>query len=241
MARLDHDEDHEQREGRAQEAEGSPGGPADLVALHDGVDGEDQRPSHGDSAADVEPPFPGRRLHGRAEVDGEHEDRDADRNVDEKDPVPAQKVREDPAEKHTGSPASREHEADDAHGFRPFGRLGEHDHDQREDDDRDDRAAEALDCASRDEKRLGGSKSARERGRREDRDPDEEEAPVPVEVTETATQKQEAAEREQVRVHDPGQGGLREAEIVPNRRQGDVHDRAVEDDHDVAETKHIQR
>src|SRR4029078_2998421 len=29
--------------------------------------------------------------------------------------------------------------------------------------------------------------------------------------------------------------------MVENRRQVDVHDRAVEDDHDVAETKHVKR
>jgi hypothetical protein len=123
----------------------------------------------------------------------------------------------------------------------PIGRLGEHDHDQREDDNGDDRAPETLDCASRDEERLRRGKTARERGHGEDRDPDEEEAPVAVEVAETAAQEQEAAERQEVRVHDPGQGGLREAEIVANRRQGDVHDRAVEDDHDVPKTEDVQR
>jgi len=102
-------------------------------------------------------------------------------------------------------------------------------------------AAEALDGPGRDEKGLGGGKPTGERGCREDGDPEEEHAPVPVEVTETAAQEQEATEREEVGVHDPRQGGLREAEIVANRRQGDVHDRAVEDDHDVPEAKHVQR
>src|SRR5215213_2263437 len=96
MACLDHDEDDEKDEGRAEEPEGSRGGPADLVALDDGVDGEHERRGHGDRAADIELPLPGRRLHARAEIDGEHEDCDSDRDVDEEDPVPAEKVGEVP-------------------------------------------------------------------------------------------------------------------------------------------------
>ena len=76
--------------------------------------------------------------------------------------------------------------------------------------------------------------AARERGDREERDPAEEQAAVPVEVAEPPAEQQEAAERQQVRVHDPRQRRLREAEIVPDRRQRDVHDRRVEHDHQRA-------
>ena len=71
----------------------------------------------------------------------------------------------------------------------------------------------------------------RDRRDREERDPDQEQAPVAVEVAEPPAEQQEAAEGEQIGVHDPGERGLREAEVLPDRRQRDVHDRRVEDDH----------
>ena len=66
---------------------------------------------------------------------------------------------------------------------------------------------------------------------REERDPDQEEAPVAEEVAQPAAEQQEAAEGQQVRVHDPGERGVRKAEVLLDRRQRDVHDRHVEHDH----------
>ena len=68
---------------------------------------------------------------------------------------------------------------------------------------------------------------------REERDADQEQPPVAEQVAEPAAQQQEAAEGQQVGVHDPGERGLGEAEVVPDRRQRDVHDRRVEHDHQV--------
>ena len=81
----------------------------------------------------------------------------------------------------------------------------------------------------------------RERGQREERDADQEQPPVAEEVAEPAAEQQEAAEGEQVGVHDPGERGLGEAEVLPDRRQRDVHDRRVEDDHQVAQAEDDQR
>ena len=44
--------------------------------------------------------------------------------------------------------------------------------------------------------------------------PDEEQPPLAVEVAEPAAEQEEAAEGQQIRVHDPGERGLGEAEIV---------------------------
>ena len=60
--------------------------------------------------------------------------------------------------------------------------------------------------------------AARERGGREEREPDQEQPPRAEQVAEPAAEQQEAAEREQVRVHDPGERGVREAEVAPDRR-----------------------
>ena len=62
-------------------------------------------------------------------------------------------------------------------------------------------------------------------------------APVPAEPS---AEEQEAAEREQVGVHHPRQRRLGEPEVVADRGQRDVHDRHVDDDHQVAQAQHVQ-
>ena len=61
------------------------------------------------------------------------------------------------------------------------------------------------------------------------------------EVAQPAAEQEEAAEGEQVGVDDPGERRLGEAEILADRRQGDAHDRHVEDDHQVAEAEDDER
>ena len=61
------------------------------------------------------------------------------------------------------------------------------------------------------------------------------------EVSQPASEEEKAAEGDQVGVHDPGERGLGEPEVGSNRRQGNVHDRHVEDDHQVAEAEDEQR
>ena len=140
-----------------------------------------------------------------------------------------------PAGEDADRAAARGDEAEDAHRLRALGRLGEERHDQRERDRRDDRSADALHGARADQRGLRAGETARERGGREERDADQEQPPVPEEVTEPAAEQQEPAEREQIGVHDPGEGRLREVEVFPDRRQRDADDRHVEHDHEVAE------
>ena len=109
------------------------------------------------------------------------------------------------------------------------------------DDRRDDRAADALHGARRDQHPLRRREPAGERREREERDPEQEQPAMAVEVAEPAAEQQEAAEGQQVGVDDPRERGLREAEVVPDRRQRDVHDRRVEHDHQVAEAEDDQR
>src|SRR6185437_8888249 len=54
-------------------------------------------------------------------------------------------------------------------------------------------------------------------------------------------EEQEAPEGEQVGVHDPGERGRTEAEVGADRRQRDVHDRRVEDDHQIAQAEDVER
>ena len=164
----------------------------------------------------------------------------ADRQVDEEDPVPGQRVGEHAAEQHADRAAAGHDEAEDAHRLRALARFGEQVHDQRERDRGDDGAADALHRACGDEQPLRGRQAARERRDREQRDSAQEQPARAEQVGEPPAEQQEAAEGQEVGVHDPRERRLREAEVVPDRRQRDVHDRRVEDDHQVAQTEEVQ-
>ena len=123
------------------------------------------------------------------------------------------------------------HEAEDAHRLGAVGRLREQGHHQRERNRRRHRAADALDGARGDEHLLVVASAAGQRREREERDADQEQPPVAEEVAEPPAEQQEAAEGEQVGVHDPRERRLREAEVLADRRQRDVHDGRVEHDH----------
>ena len=164
----------------------------------------------------------------------------ADRDVDEEDPVPVERVGQDAAEKHADAAAAGGDEAEDAHRLRPVRRLREQRHHQRKGDRGDDGGAESLHRPRADQQLLRGGEAARERSQREEPDPAQEEPPVPEEVAEPAAEEEEAAEREQVRVHDPGERRLAEPQIRLDRRQRDADDGDVEDDHQVAEAKDVE-
>ena len=66
-------------------------------------------------------------------------------------------------------------------------------------------------------------------------------APPPEHVREPPAEQQEAAEDEGVRADDPLQALLREPEIDLDRRQRDVHDRDVQDDHELDGAEQPQR
>jgi hypothetical protein len=81
---------------------------------------------------------------------------------------------------------------------------------------------------------LGCRREAVEqRRRREDRDTDEEHPLAPDEVTCPPAEEEEPAEHERVGVDDPLQVSVRHLEVFLDRRQRDVHDRRVEDDHEL--------
>jgi hypothetical protein len=237
MSGLDHEERREERGGRTEQAECLRRRPAGVVAVHDRVDREHERRRHGDRAGDVEA-CPRGRPRRRDEPQRQRVDRGADRDVHHEDGVPAEDAREDAAKEHADAPATGGDEADDAHGLRALGGLGEETHHQRQARRGDDRAAEALRRARRDEDGLRRRDAGGERCGGEDRDAGGEETAVPVEVAEAAAEKEEPAEEEHVRVHDPGEGCLGESEVLADRRERDVHDRRVEHDHEAAEREH---
>ena len=227
----------EQRHGAGQQAERLGRAPAVLVAVHDRVHGQHQRRRHGHRAGHVEPAAARLAAAAGQEPQREQHHGNADRQVDEEDPVPVEDVGEHAAEQDADRAAARGDEAEHAHRLGAVGRLGEEIHHERERHGRGDRAAHALHRTRGDQELLRGRQAAGQRGDGEQRDAGQEQPAVAVQVAEPPAQQQEAAERQQIGVHDPGQRRRREAEVVPDRGQRHVHDRRVEHDHEAAEAE----
>ena len=95
--------------------------------------------------------------------------------------------------------------------------------------------------AGGDQHALGPGETAEERRGREQHDAGEEHAAAAEDVGCAPSEQQEPAERDRVRGHDPLQVVAREVEVLPDRRQGHVHDRDVEDGHEVRRADHGER
>ena len=144
------------------------------------------------------------------------------------------------AEQDADGAAAGHHEAEDAHRLGPVTGSAEQPHDQGQGDRGHGGAGQTLDRTAHDEERRAGRQAADGRGDREGDHTAEEHPAVADQVAEPPGQQQEAAEGEQVGVHDPGERGLREAEVGADGGQGDVHDALVEHDHQVAQAQHVK-
>ena len=159
---------------------------------------------------------------------------DADRHVDEEDPVPVDVVDDQAA----GERADRERERRDA--GPDADRLAALLRRERRGDDRQrrrvhERRADALHDARADQEAGARREPAGERREREDGEADDEDPPPPVEVGELAAGDHQRRERQRVRGDDPLERGDRDVQVALDRRQRDVHDRVVEHDHEEAE------
>ena len=83
--------------------------------------------------------------------------------------------------------------------------------------------------------------SAGQRGDGEEDGAGEEGAASAEDVGAAAAEQQEAGEDDRVGVDDPLEAGRREAEAVADRRQRDVDDRDVEDDHELRQAEQDQQ
>ncbi len=164
-----------------------------------------------------------------------------DRDVDEQDPAPRQRLDDDAAEQRAGGAAGAAHRAPDPDRAIALGRIGEGGREDRQRCGCDHRAAEALGRARDDQQRLTVRQAAGQRREREQRQARDEHDPPAEQVGGAAAEQQEARERHRIGVHDPLQVGLGEAERVPDRRQRDVHDGDVEDHHELRDATQNQR
>ena len=102
-------------------------------------------------------------------------------------------------------------------------------------------AADALQPAGEVERERRAGEPAQHGGDGEDDEPDQEHAPAADAVGHRAAGQQQRGERERVGVDDPLQVGEVGAEVALDRRQRDVHDRDVEQQHERRQTHGEQR
>ena len=113
--------------------------------------------------------------------------------------------------------------------------------DHGQDHSRAHSTAESLHETSRNEHRLIEGQPAQDRGPGEDHQSDEVHPLAPEEIAKPAGQQQQATEGDQVGVDDPGQAGLREAQVRLDRGQRYVDDRHVDDDQEEPGAEDDQR
>jgi hypothetical protein len=172
---------------------------------------------------------------------GEQRRRDADGHVDEEDPRPAQVAGEDAAEQYAGRGAAAGRCAVDPQRHVAVATLGEGRHQQREGGGSEQGAAEPLNRPEGDQRGLRPGDGAQERARGEEEQARDEQPPPAEEIGEAASEQQRAAEEDRVRRDDPMQARLREPQIGFDRRERDVDDRDVEDDHELRRYDQRQR
>src|SRR3954454_17509898 len=231
---------HERERGKQQDADGHPrqnsrGAPAEHVAANDAVDQRHHPCGDEKSAREVEVAMPEHAPALRNEATSEEDDGQADRHVDEEDRRPAEPLGQHAAQQDAGGGAETAERAPDAESAVAGCPFLERRRDDREARRRDHRAADALDRASAEEAGWGARERAEEGGGGEQGGAREEYSPAPEEVGGPPAEEEQSGERKRVGVDDPLQTGGREPEAVLDRRQRHVHDRDVQDDHELRE------
>ena len=203
---------------------------------------EDQGPEAGgrsDRADDVDVAALARRRGDPAQR--QESDRRGDGDVDQEDPAPGDALNDDAAEQEAearAKPFHRGEHADGAVSCRPGGKRR---HDQRQRGGLGKRGGGALGDARRDE-HPGASGKASEGGRRRKSDDRyDEDRPAAEEIAAAPAEKQQRSERQRVAVDDPGDVAEVEPQGPVDRRQSDVHDRHVQDDHELNGRQQDQR
>jgi len=142
---------------------------------------------------------------------------DADRHVDEEDPLPAQQVGQHASQQQAERAAASGDRAPHAQRLGAVLALGEGRGDDRQRGGGDERAAEALQPARCDEPGVRRRKAVQQRREREHSDPREEQLATPEQVPGAPTQQQKAAEDQRVAVDHPLQVRCAEAEVGLDR------------------------
>src|SRR5262249_379691 len=159
------------------------------------------------------------------------EGEDADRYVDEEDPAPGERLGQRAAEHQADRRAADRRPDRECPG--PLLPLVERRRDDRGRRRRDERCAEALERAEADQHPRSLRDPVQERRCGEDDEADQEEPLPSQKVASAAAEQEKAGEDERVRVDHPLEARLAEAEPALDVGQRDIHDRRVEDDHEL--------
>ena len=160
--------------------------------------------------------------------------------VDVQAPSPGQVLGEHPAKQQPDRAARPGDRAVDSERLAPLLRVAERHGEQRQRRRREQRPERAL-AGPRRHQHAEAHRSPADRGRdREAEQADQERHLPPEQVTELAAQQQQAAERQRVRGDHPLPVHDGEAQRLLRRRQRDVHDRGIENDHELREGDHAQ-
>src|SRR6266567_1950448 len=226
---------------RARAEPDRPGGrPPPVAGLDDGEDGERGR-RDGQHGADRVDPLTDAEA-GRLVDQDQAQDRrhDADRQVDEEDPVPGQCFGQQPAHQEPDRPTRRSDEGVHAHRLRSLPWRWEHGDQDPEDHRSHEGGGRPLHEPRSDQQGLTVRKATEQRGDREGRGAGDEDLLASHEVAQPPGQEHQPPEGQQVGVHDPRQRRLREMQVPLDRGQRDVHDRDVQNDHELADAEHHQ-
>jgi hypothetical protein len=235
--RLDRQEGDHQRRGGPEQRDDQGAAPALVVAAQEPENEQEQGRAERRQAAPVHPR--GVRVAALAELRVGHRDRrDADRNVDEEHPLPAERV----DQRATHERADRDRHADrgsvDPHrraalaaGRELLRHKGQRHREQNG-------SADSLNRPGDVEEGCIGSKAGRERRAREDQQASGEDAPSTEAIGKRTRGEHECRERERVSIDHPLQVGEAGVQVLLDRRQRGVHHGDVEQEH---ERRHADR
>ncbi len=165
---------------------------------------------------------------------------DGDGHVDAEAPAPrgvlGQHAAQDQADRRTATGDGSE----DAERLRALLRIGERHRDQRQRRRCEQCAEGALESAGREEHLLVLCEAAEGGGAGEPEQADDERPLPAVVVSDPAAEQQQPAEGQRVGGEHPLPVGVGDAQVGLRRRKRDVHDRRVEDDHQLGDRDHGQ-
>ena len=171
---------------------------------------------------------------------GHHGRREADGQVDEQHPAPAELLGDHPPEQRPGGTARAVHRAPQPDRAMTSGTGLERGGDDRQRRGGHQRTGEALERPGADEHAARRRDASHQRGHGEERQSGDEGPPLAPQVAGTAGQHEEAREDDRVGIDDPLQVRGRELQARLDRRKRDVDDRQVEDDHELRDAAHGQ-
>ena len=235
-AALDPDEGGEDRDPGGEAGDRDRLAPAVGLGAREPVDDREQPGGRRDRAGDVDP---GGQVASRLVQEGEPAERRGDREaeVDEHGPAPVQILGEHAAEQQPDRGAGAGDRAVDAERLAALGRVGERGREQRQRRGGEQGAEGSLERPGADEDLEAARGAGERRGAGEPEQADDEGALAAEDVADPPPEQEQAAEGERVGGDHPLAAVVGEAEVGLGRRQGDVDDRRVEDDHQLRQAE----